>query len=371
MPDFNHYFLLLAYDGTAYRGWQRQPGGVITVQETIENLLSKVHHREVTLGGCGRTDAGVHATQYYAYLRTDEALPLNYRFFINKQLPADISLLEVFRVSDKAQARYDATGRTYDYFFHNQHTSVDPFQKRTSATLNLSSFSTQPCLAALPLLLKYNDYRAFCKTPDRHNTTIVHFTEASLFYNREHSRYRFRFKANRFLRGMIRLLVNDLMLIGTEKLSLEAFEQMLKSGEREPHFRLAPPEGLFLTGVEYPYIDREAVLPVSGREEWVELSLSKPPPPKFDLDNAVTFYLRNSTDKPKWLWVEVLGYGQEMDPQTDYKLVTNDKDYTLEYADNEITITLEGSFDFIIYKRPIPPKGHPWGRWVLDWDNVL
>ena len=78
------------------------------------------------------------------------------------------------------------------------------------------------------------------------------------------SRYRIRFVANRFLRGMIRLLVNDLLLIGTGQLSTEDFETMLKTGERKPHFRLAPPEGLFLTGVRYPYFDREADLPVSG-----------------------------------------------------------------------------------------------------------
>ncbi len=67
---------------------------------------------------------------------------------------------------------------------------------------------------------------------------------------------------------MIRLLVNDLVLVGKQKLSIEAFEQMLKHGERTPHFRLAPPEGLFLTGVKYPYIGKGSVLPVSGREEW-------------------------------------------------------------------------------------------------------
>lgn len=343
------------------------------MQQTLEEVLSKVHRREVILGGCGRTDAGVHATQFYAYLRTDEPLPLRYRFFVNKQLPPGISLLEVLKVNDKAQARFDATSRTYDYFFHNEHAKADPFQQRASATFDLSAFSTKPCLAALKLLLQYKDFRAFCKTPDRHNTTIVNFTEASLFQNAEATRYRFRFKANRFLRGMIRLLVNDLMMVSKGKLSLEDFEQMLKSGERTPHFRLAPPEGLFLTGVEYPYIDRGAVLPVSGREEeWIKQNKLKPPPVGFDHKNAVSMYLCNSTDSSKWLIVGVLGYFHEMLPQTDYKLLTNDDSYTIDYEGDQITIRLDGSSsNFIIYKRPIPPVGHPWGRWVLDWDNVI
>lgn len=195
----------------------------------------------------------------------EEALPKAYRFFVNKQLPPGIALLEVIPVSDRAQARYDATERTYDYFLHDY---PDAFLERFSSRVSLTNFASAPIAIgaqnALPLLLQYTDFRAFCKTPDRHNTTIVHFREVRLFRNQAGNRYRIRFVANRFLRGMIRLLVNDLLLIGTGQLSAKDFETMLKTGVRQPHFRLAPPEGLFLTGVKYPYIEREADLPVGG-----------------------------------------------------------------------------------------------------------
>lgn len=257
----NNYFLRIAYDGTNYRGWQRQPGNLPTIQQAIEDLLSKIHHRKVTVGGCGRTDAGVHASQYYLHLRVEEELPDDYLFFVNKQLPAGIALLEVIPVSDRAQARFDATERTYDYFLHD---FPDAYLERFSSRVSLTNFAPAAAAKVLPLLLQYTDFRAFCKTPDRHNTTIVHFREATLYRDATGNRYRIRFVANRFLRGMIRLLVNDLLLIGTGQLSVADFETMLQTGERKPHFRLAPPEGLFLTGVSYPYIEREADLPVGG-----------------------------------------------------------------------------------------------------------
>lgn len=268
MPNYHHHFLSLTYDGTAYRGWQRQPGGIVTVQQNLEETLSEIHGLEVILSGCGRTDAGVHATQFYAGLSTKKALADNYVFVVNKRLPEGIALREVIPVSDKAQARFDATERTYDYYFHER---PNAFLDRYSSLLDLASFAPAVSAQTLPLLLQYEDFRAFCKTPDRHNTTIVRFREVTLYRNAAGDRYRLRFVANRFLRGLIRLLINDLVMVGKGQLSASDFEDMLQTGERKPHFRLAPPEGLFLTGVRYPYIDREAVLPVSGRGEWVKI----------------------------------------------------------------------------------------------------
>ena len=262
----HHYFLSLAYDGTDYRGWQRQPGGVFTVQESLEDCLSEIHGRPISLGGCGRTDAGVHATQFYAYLRTEKPLPERYAFIVNKRLPAGISLYAALPVPDNAQARYDATERTYDYFLHGR---PDAWLDRGSGLLDLTDFAPEQVAALLPALLEHKDFRAFCKAPDRHNTTLVHFREATLFRNAAGDRYRLRFVANRFLRGMIRLLTDNLLRVGNGTLSPEAFTASLRSGRRPERFRLAPPEGLYLTGVRYPYIDAEPVLPVVGREEWL------------------------------------------------------------------------------------------------------
>lgn len=269
MPDTHHYFLSLTYDGTAYRGWQRQPGGVVTVQQSLEETLSEIHGREVILGGCGRTDAGVHATQFYAYLRTQKALTANYAFIVNKRLPPGIALQEAIAVPPNAQARYDATERTYDYFFHGQPNAL---LDQYSGQFDLSGFDAARVVPALKLLLAHQDFRAFCKAPDRHNTTTVNFRQATLYRNAAGDRYRLRFVANRFLRGMIRLLVDSLLRVGNGKVDTATLAGAMRTGERLPHFYLAPPEGLFLTGVAYPYIEGEPVLPVTGREDWIAIT---------------------------------------------------------------------------------------------------
>lgn len=235
----------------------------------METVLGRLHHRTLSVGGCGRTDAGVHASQYYLHLRTAAPLPDRYRFIVNKQLPPGILLLEVVPVGPKAQARYDATARTYDYFFHD---FPDVWLQRFSSRIDLSRFHASPALAeALTLLHGLHDFRAFCKTPDRHNTTLVNMQAVTLFRNAAGDRFRLRFVANRFLRGMIRLLVNDLLLVGNGQLSVTDFRNMLVHGERQPHFRLAPPEGLFLSGVAYPFITRPPDLPPSGESVCLRL----------------------------------------------------------------------------------------------------
>jgi len=177
-------------------------------------------------------------------------------------------LLEIIPVSDKAQARYDATSRTYDYFFH---VYPDAFLDRFSSQLDLTNFAPAVSAQLLPKLLGTHDFRAFCKTPDRHNTTLVTIQEATLYRTVAGDRFRFRFVANRFLRGMIRLLVNDLIRLGNDEVAPATLLAMLKSGERPPHFQLAPPEGLFLSGVGYPYVERPPDLPVMGQLDWQQV----------------------------------------------------------------------------------------------------
>ena len=258
MPN---YYLELSYDGSHYRGYQRQPGGVRTIQETLENTLTEVLGRTTTIGGCGRTDAGVHATRYFAHLRLEEPARPNFLFVLNKRLPTGIAVRALHPVSDKAQARYDATHRTYDYYAHFV---PDARLDQLSTLLGTVELDYTAIHAALALLPRYTDYYAFCKTPARHNTTLCHFSAAELSLDGTGQRLRFRFTANRFLRGMIRLLVNDLLDVGRGKLPAADFERMLVTRARTGYFRLAPPEGLYLTGVGYPYLELGVLVPVGG-----------------------------------------------------------------------------------------------------------
>ena len=264
MPD---YFLKIAYDGHDYRGFQWQPGGVVTVQAAIEETLGRVHKAEVGFHGCGRTDAGVHASQYYGHVNLPE-LPDDYLFILNKQLPAGVSAHQCIPVHAKAHARFDATERTYDFFFHSK---PDAFLQRFSSLLPLPNFAPARCAQLIQHLVGEHDFRAFCKTPDRHNTTVCTVKDIRMYADPSGERYRFRFVANRFLRGMIRLLAHDLIRVGLGVHEPAGIRRALSTGKRQDGFRLAPPEGLFLTGVRYPYIDHPPTLPVIHRVAWREI----------------------------------------------------------------------------------------------------
>ena len=110
------YFIYLAYDGTAYHGWQIQPNGA-SVQECLMKALSTLLRREVEVVGAGRTDAGVHASLMVAHF--DSETPLDVIFMtdkLNRLLPPDISVYRLRAVRPDAHARFDATARTYKYY---------------------------------------------------------------------------------------------------------------------------------------------------------------------------------------------------------------------------------------------------------------
>ena len=91
------YFLHIAYSGTNYRGWQMQKGGVLSVQEVIEKNLSQVFKKPVYVVGCGRTDAQVHASQYFLHFQLEDSWDFDLLFRLNKMLPSDISVFDIIQ----------------------------------------------------------------------------------------------------------------------------------------------------------------------------------------------------------------------------------------------------------------------------------
>jgi len=244
------YFFHIAYQGTRYRGWQRQPN-VSSVQETIETVLESVFAKKLAVSGCGRTDAEVHASQYFFHLDLEKELAPKTIFILNKQLPPDIVVYDIIPVHQEANARFDAVLRTYDYYIHR---NKQPYINNLSSlyqdlTLELSSMQK-----ALRLLTRYDDYRAFCKSPDSHNTTIVKFESAQLFQE-QNDTLRIEFKANRYLKGMIRIIVFRLLEVGQKKMTLEKFENYLITKFSEESVYPAYPQGLYLSHIKYPYLD--------------------------------------------------------------------------------------------------------------------
>ncbi len=244
------YFLHISYDGTAYRGWQRQLNA-ISVQEVIELKLKKIFKKEITVIGCGRTDAGVHASQYLLHIYLDTQPQFDLVFRLNKHLPNDIVAYNMIPMDESSHARFDAHSRTYDYFIHSYH---DPILYRYSTYHNFENYNFEAMKSAASILCNYSDFKAVCKQPEMHNHTKCQIKKSVLYIDHTNQRMQFSITANRFLRGMIRLIVSYLLKIGAGEITLEAFEILLANKINIPENKPAQPNGLFLTKIEYPYL---------------------------------------------------------------------------------------------------------------------
>ena len=245
------YFLHIAYDGTNYRGWQRGPNA-LGVQEVIELALAKQLGVKTPVVGCGRTDAQVHASQFFFHIDVAHRLNSNLLFRLNKSLPADIAVFDIIEMDGLPHARFDAIQRTYDYFIH---TYKDPFLSGVSSLYLGKNLDLRAMKQAVELLPNYSDYRAFCKSPNKYEHTICHVSEARLYTDARADKIRFHISSNRFLGGMIRIIVGKLLKIGTGHLSVAEFENYLSSKQTPKIIIPAYPQGLFLSKVTYPYLD--------------------------------------------------------------------------------------------------------------------
>lgn len=246
------YLIHLAYKGTAYRGWQRQ-AKVLTVQQVLEEAMKKVLKQPISVMGCGRTDAGVHACQFFGQFSREAGLPPDFVFVLNQVLPQDIRVYDVLPVPPDANVQLDAQSRTYRYYFHNLE---NPFLAEQSTYVPIEDFDLKSVKTCLKLLPKQKDFRAFCKTPDRHKHTMVQVQKANIIQVSPHQFY-LEFTANRFLKGMVRALVHALLQVGQGKLSTDSFARRLQAALMAPNIQLAYPQGLFLWKVLYGYLELE------------------------------------------------------------------------------------------------------------------
>ncbi|MFT5834163.1 MAG: tRNA pseudouridine38-40 synthase [Cognaticolwellia sp.] len=246
------YFIHLGYDGSSYRGWQRQKNTLKTVQEIVEKKLSQIFKKKMTAYGCGRTDAGVHASQYVLHINLDEAPTFDLKFRLNKNLPDGIAIFEIIEVTEDQHCRYDAMARTYDYFIH---WNKDPILVRYSSFYDGVILDFEQMKKAAALILETKDFRPLCKQPDLYKNTLCQITKCELFVNEEQDRLRFTITSNRFLRGMIRLCVFFLLKVGNGEMTLEEFRAVLTQEKESTEKKPAFPNGLFLSKVEYPFLE--------------------------------------------------------------------------------------------------------------------
>ncbi|MDW7693382.1 tRNA pseudouridine(38-40) synthase TruA [Flammeovirgaceae bacterium SG7u.111] len=246
------YFIHLGFDGSTYRGWQRQKDTPNTVQEVIEQILSRLFKKRISVYGCGRTDAGVHASQYVIQINLDEAPAFDLKFRLNKNLPDGIAVFEIFEVDEDHHCRHGAVARTYDYFIHWE---KDPALIRYSSFYDDLKLDFNLMRKAANLILRTRDFKALCKQPGSYNNTLCQISKCELFVNEEQGRLRFTITGNRFLRGMVRICVFFLMKVGSGEITIKEFEEILKQKKEWKEKMPALPNGLFLSRVEYPFLE--------------------------------------------------------------------------------------------------------------------
>ncbi len=245
------YFFHIGYNGTHYHGWQRH-SNVATVQEVLEDRLKKVLKIPIGIVGCGRTDAGVHASQYFFHADIEPQWDYDLAFRLNKTLPAGIAVFDIVAMDGLPHARFDATQRTYDYFLH---TYKNPFLNNLSAMYLLKNLRVDEMRKAVALLSKYKDYATFCTSPAKYVHTLCHVSAAELFINDKGDKLRFKISANRFLSRMIRIIVARLLKVGKGELSVDEFESYFLDTHKPIDVVPAHPQGLYLSKIVYPYLD--------------------------------------------------------------------------------------------------------------------
>ena len=243
------FFFILSYKGTTFNGWQNQKDGK-SVQEALEKALAAVLKTTVTIHGCGRTDAGVHAENYVFHVRLPELEQEHFLFKLNNKLPAQIAIKHIVPVAREANAQLDAVSRTYTYYVH---TTKDPYLNNFSTFYALENLDFSSIEKACALIPTVRDFRNFCIEPDKHKSTHCTLRSVTMHVHPNKQRIAFRFEGDHYLRSMIRMLVGELLEVGKGKTSLADFEGYLNLSLKKPKHHKAFAQGLHLSAIEYPY----------------------------------------------------------------------------------------------------------------------
>ena len=238
--------LTIAYDGTAYHGWQVQPNGV-TFQQTLQDGLEKILGTRVGVTGCSRTDAGVHAREFCCHFDCDEKFPSNaFLKGLNSVLPDDIAVTDCRTVDSGFHARYSAHGKAYVY---NMYTGTsDPFRTRYSLRLEKAPDGGKIAYFC-NTVVGTHDFAGFSSSRRSVEDTVRTVTDCH--FETDGSNYRFCISADGFLYNMVRIIAGTALEVSSGRLSPDCAADIFRSGDRFLAGQTLPPQGLFLHKVFY------------------------------------------------------------------------------------------------------------------------
>jgi tRNA pseudouridine38-40 synthase len=239
--------LLVAYDGTGFNGFARQPRGR-TVQGVLEESLSQLLRVAVRTTGAGRTDAGVHAAgQVVSFEAPAGTDPERVRFRLNRRLAPELAVRAARAVPDAFDARHSARRRVYDYHLY-RYPAPDPFLDRfavhVAERLNLAAM--RRCARAL---VGEHDFSSFCR---RGESSLVRRVRSITVRASPGGRVVVRVTADSFCHQMVRSIVGTLLEVGAGRRAPEAVGIALRARDRSAAGAVAPAKGLVLVSVTYP-----------------------------------------------------------------------------------------------------------------------
>ena len=241
------YFIELSYHGKNYHGWQIQPNE-ISIQETVEKALSLLLNQNIQVVGCGRTDAGVHASQFFLHFDFQEEIDKGkLKFKLNSFLPKDIAIFQIHKVQPDAHARFHALSRTYQYKI----TLVkNPFESDLRYLMPHTNLDVEAMNKATEVLMKFKDFKCFSRSKTDVKTFDCDISEA--YWIKENNELTFYITANRFLRNMVRAIVGTFLEIGKGKLTEGDLIDIIESRDRKMAGASVKAKGLYLSKISYP-----------------------------------------------------------------------------------------------------------------------
>jgi tRNA pseudouridine38-40 synthase len=240
--------ITVEYDGSRYKGWQKQKEGIPTIQDKIEKVLSKMTGEDIQVVGCGRTDSGVHAENYVANFHTESKHSVDAMLdYLYEYLPEDIVVKDMKDVSERFHARYKVKSKTYVYRINNNRFR-NVFNRRyvyhSDVKLDLDKMRE-----AAEVLIGTHDFQSFTSLKPGTKSTIRTLNYINITEN--DGLVEIEVNGNSFLLNMVRIIVGTLMDAGKGKMKPEDVERILNEKRRSEAGPIAQAKGLFLKSIEY------------------------------------------------------------------------------------------------------------------------
>lgn len=240
--------ITIEYDGTRYKGWQKQVGDISTIQDKIEKVLSKMTGEDIQVIGCGRTDTGVHAENYIANFKTNSELSVEMMLsYLYEYLPEDIVVKALKDTSERFHARYNVKSKTYVYRINNNKFR-NVFNRKYFYHID-EELNIKEMRSATEFLIGTHDFQSFTSLKPKTKSTVrtinyINITENDGLIEME-------VNGNGFLWNMVRIIAGTLLEVGKGNLKVKDVEKILNEKKRSESGPIAQAKGLTLKEVNY------------------------------------------------------------------------------------------------------------------------